>query len=523
MKIIKIFIAVFCMLFFCFTIYAQQNFNRSYYLGNVTFGMGVISYQNHFIVGGYNSNPVLDSNLSVGTYYNKVMGFVLRTDLIGDSLFFQNYFNEDSAFLAQFDWNGAMTFIHGTKGENGSSYWTGYRPPSVSAAYWYQSDLYIVKLDSMGNTIWEKSYDAPGDSSYVGWTIDYNELTGRIVTCGYLTKNTQDKQGFIVEIDTAGNLLKNLVPINVNIHESNFISVISIDSILIAVGDRRGLGFNNRQPLICAVNTNGQLLWSHYFPPTSNNNFVANVVAINSQEFILYWVHAVKQGSSPWVWVHHLVKMDIAGNIIWDKPVFYSYHTNGRLNYLDNGNVVFSGVFKDTLGGPMNGYLVMFDTSGTILWDRMFVDTWGSFQWFRDGSPTEDGGFIMTGDANGNVLNPISLNISQDLWIVKTDSNGLITSNNQLEPPPLAQSHLSPPYPNPANDYSMVDVIIPPGIDNALLHIFDIAGREINTITLQAGLSQLKIETSHLKSGTYLLAMSLNGYKDDVQKLVVQR
>ncbi|MBK7965644.1 MAG: hypothetical protein IPK10_10410 [Bacteroidetes bacterium] len=90
MKIIKIFIVVFFMLFFYFTNYAQQNFNRSYYLGNVTFGMGVISYHNHFIVGGYNSNPVLDSNLSVGTYYNKIMGFTLRTDLSGDSIYFQN-------------------------------------------------------------------------------------------------------------------------------------------------------------------------------------------------------------------------------------------------------------------------------------------------------------------------------------------------------------------------------------------------------------------------------------------------
>ncbi len=521
MKMARIFIIVICGLFFNLSIDAQQNFNRSYFFGEVTMGAGVVPYQNHYIIGGYNSNPVLDSNLSVGTYYNKVMGFVLRTDLIGDSLFFQNYFNEDSAFLAQFDWNGAMTFIHGTKGENGNSYWTGYRPPTA-AVYWYQSDLFIVKLDSMGNTIWEKSYDAPGDSSYVGWTIDYNEQTGRIVTCGYLSKNTQDKQGFIVEIDTAGNLLNKWVPINANSHESSLTTVISIDSLIIIGGAKFSTGFNNRQPLIYCVNQQGQILWSHYFPPTGNNHFVADVVAINNQEFILYWVHAVKQGSSPWVWVHHLVKMGIAGNILWDKPVFYSYHQNGRLKNLDNGNVMYSGVFKDTLGGPMNGYLVMFDTSGTILWDRTFVITPG-FQWFRDGAPTMDGGFVMIGNADGTVLNPISLNLSIELWIVKTDSNGLITSDNQLEPPPLAQSHLSPPYPNPANEYSMVDVIIPPNIEKALLHVFDITGREINTFTLQEGLSQLKIETSHLKNGTYLLAMSLNGYKDDVQKLVVSR
>ncbi|MBK7965643.1 MAG: T9SS type A sorting domain-containing protein [Bacteroidetes bacterium] len=325
-----------------------------------------------------------------------------------------------------------------------------------------------------------------------------------------------------MEIDTAGNLLNKWVPINANTHESNYISLISIDTIVVVCGTKNNSGFNDWQPMISGINAQGQLLWTHYFPPTGNLHFVGSVVQLNNQEFMFYWCQAVKQGSSPWVWVHHLVKMDIAGNILWDKPVFYSYHQNGRLKHLDNGNVMYSGVFKDTLGGPMNGYLVMFDTTGTILWDRTFVISPG-FQWFRDGAQTMDGGFIMTGNADGTHIDPITLDLSSDLWIVKTDSNGLITSDNQLDPPPLAQSHLSPPYPNPANEYSMVDVIIPPNIEKALLHVFDITGKEISTFTLHEGLSQLKIETSHLKNGTYLLAMSLNGYKDDVQKLVVSR
>jgi hypothetical protein len=374
----------------------------------------------------------------------------------------------------------------------------------------------------MGNTIWEKSFDAPGDSSYVGWTIDYNEQNGRIVTCGYLTKNTQIKLGLIVEIDTAGTLIRNLTPISANMHFGNFNSIISTDSLIIAGGAKESGGFNNYQPMICCVNNQNQLLWSQYFFPTNNINFVADIIALNNQEFMFYWCHAVKNGTSPWVWVHHLVKMDVFGNILWDKPVFYSYHQNGRLKKLDNGNIMYSGVFKDTLGGPMNGYLVQFDTAGNMLWDRTFTITQG-FQWFRDGAPTLDGGFIMTGDITGTIVNPITGDIADDLWIVKTDSNGLITSSNYINAPALDQSYLSLPYPNPANEYSMVDVIIPPDIEFAKLHLFDITGREIQIIQLVPGLQQIKIETTQLTTGTYLLALSLNGFKDDVVKLVVKR
>lgn len=497
---------------------AQQNFNRNYYFGEETYGMGIMPYSNHYIVGGFNMIPVADSNLSVGTYYNKTMAFVLRTDLNGDSLFFQNYSDVDSAMLAQFDFGGGMTFIHGTKGENGNSYWTGYHSTD-SAVYWYQSDLYIVKLDSMGNTLWEKSYDAPMDSSYVGWTIDYNEQTGRIVTCGYLTKNTQDKQGFIIEIDTLGNLLNTWVPIDATNHLGNFNTIVTLDSIIITGGVKDIAGFNNFQPHVLCINVKGQLLWSYYLPPTSNINFVADIVAINNQELIFYWCNAIKLGSSPWVWVHHLVKMDIGGNLIWDKPVFYSYHQNGRLKYLDNGNIMFSGVFKDTLGGPMSGYLVIFDTSGTMLWDRAFVKTPGAFQWFRDGAPTADGDFIMTGETSGTYINPISQNLASDLWIVKTDSLGLITSSNQGEPPPIQSCKLSNPWPNPAREHINVETLIPAGYE-AILYVFDLSGRELFQTKLEAGLQLQQISTTQLPAGTYLLALSLDGYKADAKRFV---
>ena len=49
MKIIKIFMIVFCELFFCISIHAQQNFNRSYYYGKNTCGIAASEYQNQLI------------------------------------------------------------------------------------------------------------------------------------------------------------------------------------------------------------------------------------------------------------------------------------------------------------------------------------------------------------------------------------------------------------------------------------------------------------------------------------------
>ncbi len=501
------------VLFFNTIAHSQQVFNRSYLLGDYTYGMGIIPYANHYISGGFNDHLVPIGPFS---YQDSVMAFIFKINLTGDSLYFNNYLYSDSAYLAQFGWDGSVSFMHGTKGENGNSYWTGYRPPD-SAVYWYQSDLYIVKLDSMGNTLWEKSYDAPMDSSYVGWTIDYNEQTGRIVTCGYLTKNTQDKLGFIIEIDTAGNIIHEFVPDFG--HDNTFISCKIIDSLVIVGGRKTYPGSNNRQPMVAAISANGSIAWVHYFPPTNNINVVGDVVSINETEIILLWMHAVKVGSSPWVWVHHLVKMDITGNVLWDKPEFYSYHSNGRLKYLNNGNIMFSGVFKDTLGGTMSGYLVMFDTSGTLLWDRSFVKTAGAFQWFSDGAQTADGGFIMTGESACCNTIPITGGLAADLWIVKTDSLGLITSSNQGEPPPLQSCKLSNPWPNPAREHIHVETLIPAGYE-AILYVFDLSGRQLYQTKPEAGLQLQQIPTAQLPAGTYLLALSLDGYKADAKRFV---
>ena len=482
-----------------------QNFDRTYYHGETVNGMAIISYFNHYIAGGINlfSTPGGQDTLSA---------FVQSVDSLGNTIQFYRHIKSDSLYFATFGGSTRNYFWHGCKGEDGNSYWTGWSS-SDSAVFYYQADLYIVKLDSMGNTLWQKRKDAPNDSTYNAFSIKYNSKNGRIVTCGHTTLNLSNRIGLIMEIDTAGNVLRNIHP-NVGM-SYGFIDVIAYDTMFVGVGYKRVTPYDI-QPIAMGISNSGQVLWTYYFPPQIDVNMIPSVDFVDSTYFVFYWVNSVKLPGSPWVAVHHLCKMDIYGNLIWDIDEFYSFNSAGRIKHLDNGNIMFSGNFKDTLGGNNNGYLVMFDSSGSILWDRKFAP-WLGFFWFRDGTTTEDGGFIMTGEISSQFGN------SYDLWIVKTDSLGLITSTNTIDPPALVASHLSIPYPNPSSYNCSVNAIIPPGIEKARLHVFDISGREINTITLNAGLNQLNIDVSTYSDGTYLLALSLNGYKDDVQKMVVRK
>lgn len=493
---------------------AQTNFNKHQFMNGSTDGNSIIPYYNHFVAGCFNYSEITSGG---STLYLDIGAMIVRLNSQGDTLSSYRIADYDTNYFNQFGLQAAMTFIHGCKGENGNSYWTGYKNTKNNIQYYWQTDLYVVKLDSMGNLLWEKTIDAPFDSTFVGWYIYHDTLSQTIITSGYLTKFTDDKQGFFAELDYSGNLLSLQVP-QLN-HESFVVSFDRLGSNLVVGGYNR-IGFNTRQPFIYSTDKSGNINWTHYFWPDDQLHAVTAVAAIDTTEFMLMWVHAVRRpGSGTWVWNHHLAKMNSSGQLLWDSLMFYSFNTSSRMKHLGNGKLLHSGAWKDTVGGPAMGMLSLYDTSGAVLWERLY-DTDPGFKWFRESNPTPDGGFVMVGEVGCCTI--VNNSYVDELWVVKTDSLGLITSDNIHPAPPLASSCLGLPYPNPAHSTARVETLIPDG-HRAILHLFDLRGKELRQIPLTAGRNELLLDVSDLPAGQYLLALSLDGFKDDTVKLVVGR
>lgn len=135
------------------------------------------------------------------------------------------------------------------------------------------------------------------------------------------------------------------------------------------------------------------------------------------------------QGNTDW-WI---VRIDSAGNKIWDKDfggVDYDY-LNTMIATSDGGYLL-GGISASPAGGDKTQnswggwdfWIIKIDSAGNKLWDKDYGGT--DHDYLNDIAQTADGGFLI----GGYSLSDVSGDKSQarwglyDLWVVKTDSAG---------------------------------------------------------------------------------------------------
>lgn len=127
-----------------------------------------------------------------------------------------------------------------------------------------------------------------------------------------------------------------------------------------------------------------------------------------------------------------ILKMDVAGNIIWEKTYGGSQSDMARgCVQAPDGNFYVTGSSSST-DGDVNGnhglgdnWLIKLDSAGNLLWQKALGGSGVDVGWRVQ--PTADGGVMnigTTASTNGDV---VSLNHGVlDIWVVKLDSNGNI-------------------------------------------------------------------------------------------------
>lgn len=130
-----------------------------------------------------------------------------------------------------------------------------------------------------------------------------------------------------------------------------------------------------------------------------------------------------------------LVKLDSAGNKIWDKA-----YGGPLLDYLfdfiptTDGNYIFAGYSSSNIGfektdtsrGGFDFWLVKIDTSGNVIWDKTYGGTNNDYLEVIKNTP--DGGYLMGGTSYSNAgadkTDSLIGGANTDFWIIKIDSAG---------------------------------------------------------------------------------------------------
>ncbi len=394
-----------------------------------------------------------------------------------------------------------------------------------------RDDMYIVRYNKFGDTLWSKTVDVElaeciiktldnnylicghegslvkinqnGDVLQIRPFLGYDFLiintvlqtnSGNYFISGTLRSNLDSP--YLAKYDSNLNLIFDSV-YNANRFDGQFNKIIiGSDSNLVLVGNHKILINSPYQLFISKINQNGVVFWEATF--TQQPNLIPRTIAETTGNS--YIVGGYK----------FLAKFNSTGDNIWYKNIDSLYHSSeiwAIKPTLDN-NFIMSGWLYD--GNDAFARIRKIDTNGATLWVRSHGFSNQNCYGY-DIKQTNDTGFIIAGmtDFFGDEANPYILKIDKEGNLNTIGIN--IISQNVPNEYKLFQN-----FPNPFNPKTTIKFNIP-YYSNVKLEIYNILGRKLKTLLhrdLLPAEYSINFNSDEFSSGIYFYTLTATNIKD---------
>jgi hypothetical protein len=313
-------------------------------------------------------------------------------------------------------------------------------------------EFWIVKLDALGNIIWNKSLGgANQDEAYsIQQTTD-----GGYIVAGYSASSatgnvTGTNHGlgdyWIVKLDALGNITWNKlmggsaldVPREIQ-QTTDGGYIVAGYSASSANGDVTGINHGLNDCWIVKLDALGNILWNKLLGGNGEERTYSiqqatdggYIVAGYSTSSINGDVTATNHGSNDY-WI---VKLDAFGNIFWNKLLGGSSSDFAiSIQQTIDGGYVVAGASLSSANGDITGttngnydyWIVKLNATGNITWNKLLggngIDAANSIR------QTSNGKYIIAGHSSSSVNGDVTAGNHgiNDYWIVKLDAAGNI-------------------------------------------------------------------------------------------------
>jgi hypothetical protein len=303
-------------------------------------------------------------------------------------------------------------------------------------------DLFVAKLDSNGNLLWNTFFGSSFNEENSDITVDGN---GFVYVAGLTHGNwgnpiipySGGADAFVAKLDNDGNLLWNSFLGSADYDEGSSITVDANGNIYAAGLSHSPWGIPvypswTGDAFIAKLDSNGDLLWSTFL---GTDNAESEDIEVDDSGGVYVtggdngtWGTAVNPYSGGWD--AFASKLDSDGNLLWHTLL--GSEQDDWANTVVNiaGNVYVGGGSSATWGTPANPYsdgedafLAQLDNSGNLIWNTFLGSTDSDFV----GSIAADSGknIYLSGLSNaswGTPVNPFSG--VKDVFVAKM-ANGI--------------------------------------------------------------------------------------------------
>ena len=474
-----------CILFFTFYFFqsnAQVTFNKTYN-NEIDAMFNIVETTNGYIVAEMAGFPIFPKKICIR-----------KLDINGDTQLQKLYGDSN-------EYHNTYSLIRTSDG----NYLTG--------AYNYNIDqdffnIYLLKINNNIDSIWEKKIVAlSGFNYYSNYVVEASDK-GFLITGEIADTALNDGNVFILKTDSLGNELWHS-SFGGNKFDVGYSSVELPDKGFLTLGWTRSFGFGsstNHDYYLIKSDSLGNFKWQKTYGTTLNDTPIG-ITGTNDGNYLIAGNKEITSGTN---YNGNIIKIDTAGNIIWQKN--YGGTSIDELwwvHELDNGDIAAVGS-KRNVNQKDEGWIIRIDSSGNQIWERSWI-IGNDHSYFRDFKQTTDGGFICAGFV---FEGPDG---TQDAWLVKMDSlgcdsagcatytgieenNPTISSNNQL--------HI---FPNPAKDFITLDFTQMP-FTVAKISVFNTLAQRV-LLRKELVKDFVTVNVSKLSTGIYTVMAEYEGLR----------
>ncbi len=272
---------------------------------------------------------------------------------------------------------------------------------SLNPNFYY--DVYLIKLNGIGDTSWTKLYSA-GSFSIESRYVEQNSDSGYIV-CGKAGNSS-----FLIRTNAAGNILWSKIIAGFTFITANEVHQTS-DGGFIVIGTVSPLT-GPENILLLKTDGSGNITWQKIFSSGANNyDDGYSVRQTNDGGYIITGATINPAVSSGML----LVKTDATGSVLWTK----TFNAPGTFNIgwsirqtADSGYVIAGQTYTTNY----NAYMIKTNSTGDTLWTRAYGGA--NPDYARAVQQTSDGGYMLAGITQSFGSG------GAEGYLVKTDSVG---------------------------------------------------------------------------------------------------
>jgi hypothetical protein len=409
-----------------------------------------------------------------------------------------------------------------------SNFYTGYK------------EIYIVKINELGDTLWTRSdgdinnedyglsvfetengsYIVSGqmvyDNSYVPFLLKYNENGQKLwmnnyaeyITYGaaYNIIQTNDlnyvfggrvqysksmnglwtDKGYLIKTNQDGEVIW-MHDYGTNTGNEYLNDFIETSDNGFAICGSRDIQWNNYNAWIIKTHEDGSLAWDNNFGEADYREYANDIKQTADGGYIIC-------GSSFWGAGHatlFVAKTNSIGVEEWNKKYDFGEEAETRgtaISFAEDGGYFVCATQNDYVGANTDVLLIKIDDTGDTIWTKLYGGAYDEMVW--DMHTTNDGGVIMCGTTRSFGFGGL------DIYVIKTNQDGLITNTNDIDYS-LSKIQI---YPNPSSNIFTIKA------DEEIVSfkIFNMQGVLIkqNDAGIRNG-SYLQIDLSPFASGVY--------------------